>query len=61
MGPLDRANLNHWTDKPEEEVIDSSSTDTVCVRIYSPIVDFARSFNGMICRIAKQRYIDHAN
>jgi hypothetical protein len=25
MGPLDRANLNHWTDKPEEEVIDSSS------------------------------------
>jgi hypothetical protein len=26
MGPLDRANLNHWTDKPEEEVIDSSST-----------------------------------
>jgi hypothetical protein len=30
MGPLDRANLNHWTDKPEEEVIDSSSIVGPC-------------------------------
>jgi hypothetical protein len=30
MGPLDGANLNHWTDKPEEEVIDSSSIVGPC-------------------------------
>jgi hypothetical protein len=32
MGPLDRANLNHWTDKPEEKVIDSSSIIGPCQR-----------------------------
>jgi hypothetical protein len=33
MGPLDRANLNHWTDKPEEEAIDSSSPSMLFLRL----------------------------